>query len=186
MAHAATNSSRTFFALRLLLGAAEAGFVPTSFYYMSTLYPKEYLGFRGGLFTGMYSVAASFAGLIATGVLSINTPQIKGWQALYLLEGGLTVVMGFISLFILPATADTAWFLTPTERIHASQRMNADIGQEPDHVEPTSLTKRDIVDAVRDWRKLAIIVCNIFVVLPVTAFTTFLPLIVKGELSCCV
>jgi MFS family permease len=183
MAHAATKSTASFLALRLLLGAAEAGFVPTSFYYMSTLYPKEYLGFRAGMFTGMYSVSAAFSGLIATGVLKINSPTMKGWQVLFILEGGLTVLMAFVTLLVLPGSASTAWFLSGPEREHASRRLNADIGEDGDHEETNELTRRDIIDAFKDWRKLLVIVCNIFVVLPVTAFTTFLPLITKGTFS---
>jgi len=179
MAHAATKSRATFFALRLLLGAAEAGFVPTSFYYMSTLYPKEYLGFRAGMFTGMYSVSAAFAGIIAAGVLKINSSTMRGWQVLFLLEGGLTVLMAFVTISILPLSPGTAWFLSGPEREHASRRLNADVGKELDHVETTYLTRRDIFNALKDWRKLLTIVSNIFVVLPVTAFTTFLPLITK-------
>jgi MFS family permease len=183
MAHAATSNRPMFLALRLLLGAAEAGFVPTSFYYMSTLYPKEYLGFRAGMFTGMYSVSAAFSGLIATGVLKIETNTLKGWQVLFLLEGGLTVLMAFVTLAILPLSPGTAWFLSAPEREHASRRLNADSGEELDHVETTNLTRHDIFNAFKDWRKLVIILFNIFVVLPVTAFTTFLPLITKGKLA---
>ncbi|KAF2673481.1 MFS general substrate transporter [Microthyrium microscopicum] len=180
MAHAATRKESTFQALRLLLGAAEAGFVPTSFYYLSTIYPKEYLGFRSGMFTGMYAVAGAFSGLVATGVLKLHSGAIRNWQILFLLEGGLTVLMAFVSLVSLPGRVETAWFLSPAERAHASRRINVDVGQDLDHVESTSLTKQDIVDAFRDWRKLAIVACNIFIVLPVTAFTTFLPVMTKG------
>lgn len=64
-AHAGVKGRGTLIALRLLLGAAEAGFVPTTFYFLSTIYPKYFLGFRLGLFSGMYSIAGAFAGLIA-------------------------------------------------------------------------------------------------------------------------
>lgn len=66
MAHAAIKGRGALIALRLLLGAAEAGFVPSVFvslllflgravlilvkFYLSTWYPKYDLGFRLGLF----------------------------------------------------------------------------------------------------------------------------------------
>jgi len=53
MAHAGVKSRGTLIALRLLLGAAEAGFVPTTFYYLSTVYPKYSLGTRLGLFSSV-------------------------------------------------------------------------------------------------------------------------------------
>ncbi|KAF2401562.1 MFS general substrate transporter [Trichodelitschia bisporula] len=181
VAHAGIRNRGTLIALRLLLGAAESGFTPTSFYYMSTLYPKEYLGFRTGMFTGMYSVAAAFSGLIAFGTLQIDSSRLHGWQVLFVLEGSLTIVFAVVSFLMLPRNTSTAWYLSQREREHAARRMHLDVGtEEAGSHSSTSLTMGNIVDAVKDWKKLLIVVCNIFVVLPVTAFTTFLPLIVQG------
>jgi MFS family permease len=182
MCHAAIRSSGTLIALRLLIGAAEAGFTQIGTYYMSTLYPKYAVGFRVGLFTGMYSVAGAFAGLLAYGLLKIDTPQIRGWQVVFLFEGGVTVLLGTISFFVLPRSLATAWFLTPEERAHAVHRMEIDLAgtQEEADVTSTAVTKRDVIDVAKDWKKLLTVVCNITTVLPVTAFTTFLPLIVQG------
>jgi len=40
----------------------------------------------------------------------------------------------------------------------------------------------DIRDVLTDWKKLFTVVFNILATLPVSAFGTFLPLIVKGML----
>jgi MFS family permease len=181
MCHAAINSTTSFYALRILLGVAESGFTQTSFYYLSSLYPKEYLGLRMGFFAGMYAMANAFAGLIATGVLSIKSGRLHNWQILYLLEGGLTISLGFLTYYILPASPAKAWMLSESERFHAVDRMNIDVGADLGHTEGTDLTKRDVVDGLRDWRKLVIIISNIVLTLPVAAFSTFLPLIVKGK-----
>lgn len=42
------------------------------------------------------------------------------------------------------------------------------------------VTRCDVLDAVKDWKKLLTIVFNILATLPVAAFSTFMPLIVKG------
>ena len=65
MCHAAIRGSGTLIALRLLIGAAEAGFTQIGMFYLSTLYPKYDVGIRMGMFTGMYSVAGAFAGVLA-------------------------------------------------------------------------------------------------------------------------
>ncbi|KAK8128980.1 transporter [Apiospora sp. TS-2023a] len=182
MCHAAIRSSGTLIALRLLIGAAEAGFTQIGNYYMSTVYPKAELAWRVGLFSGMYSIAGAFSGLIAYGLLHIETPHIHGWQAVFLLEGGFTVLLGILTLFVLPRRLGTAWFLTEPERAHALYRMEVDLAgtQEEAEVNGTMVTRRDIVDVLTDWKKLGIVLCNVTSVLPVTAFTTFLPLVVKG------
>lgn len=182
MAHAGVRGSGSLIALRLLIGAAEAGFTQIGMYYLSTLYPKYSVGFRAGMFTGMYSVAGAFAGLIAYGLLQIERGPVHGWQVVFLLEGGVTVVLGFLSFFVFPRNLATAWFLTPEERQHAVLRMEIDLAgtQEEADGNSTSVSRRDILDVAKDWKKLLIVIFNITSVLPVTAFTTFLPLVVQG------
>lgn len=182
MCHAAIRGSGTLIALRLLIGAAEAGFTQIGMFYMSTLYPKYDVGFRMGMFTGMYSVAGAFAGVLAYGLLKAGTATLHGWQVLFLVEGGITVFLGIISFFLLPKSLSGAWFLNAEERAHAIRRMELDLAgaQEEGDIDSTSVTRRDIIDVAKDWKKLLTVLCNITTVLPVTAFTTFLPLVVQG------
>ncbi|KAL4812285.1 major facilitator superfamily domain-containing protein [Aspergillus spinulosporus] len=181
IAHVGINSTSTFLALRLLLGVGESGFTPTAYYYMSLFYPKFSLGFRMGLFSGMYSVAGAFAGLLAYGLLHLESPVLHGWQTVFLFEGALTVFVAILGLLILPVSPGKAWFLTPEERAHAMKRMERDNAQAREAAEDESkITARDVMDVLKDWKKLLIVVFNILSVLPVTAFTTFLPLIVEG------
>ncbi|KAL2138423.1 hypothetical protein VTI28DRAFT_6787 [Corynascus sepedonium] len=188
MGHAGIRSPAHLIALRLLLGAAEAGFTQTAFYYMSLAYPKFSLGLRMGLFSGVYSVAGAFAGLIAYGLLRVGAEEgsegVRGWQVVFLVEGGLTVLIAVVAFLVLPAKVDTAWFLSDAERGHAARRMERDLAGAQEEVEfgqrENRIAMRDIVDVLKDWKKMLIIICNITAVLPVTAFTTFLPLIVEG------
>lgn len=46
--------------------------------------------------------------------------------------------------------------------------------------ETRMISIRDIKDVMTDWKKLITVVFNILATLPVSAFGTFLPLIVKG------
>jgi len=168
MGHAGISSSSHLVALRLLLGAAEAGFTQTSFYYMSLMYPKFSLGLRMGLFSGMYSVAGAFAGLIAYGLMKVESDKLHGWQIVFLVEGGFTLFIGALGFFVLPSDISTAWFLNEKERAHAVARMSRDLagGQEIELDGQSRWTelKKDLWDVVRDWKKLLSIVCNIFAV----------------------
>lgn len=169
MAHAAIRSSSTLIALRLLLGAAESGFTQTSFYYMSLMYPKYSLGLRLGLFSGMYSVAGAFAGLLAYGLLHIESSRVHGWQVVFLFEGGLTVLTAAVAFLVLPADVATARFLNDRERAHAAARMERDLADAQEATESgqggNSITVRDILDVLKDWKKLLTIVFNILAVL---------------------
>ncbi|KAL4801819.1 major facilitator superfamily domain-containing protein [Aspergillus unguis] len=181
IAHIGVRSSGTFLAVRLLLGVGEAGFTPICYYYMSLFYPKFSLGFRMGLFSGMYSVAGAFAGVLAYGLLHLESSVLRGWQTVFLFEGTLTVFLAIVGLFVLPISPGTAWFFTAEEKAHARKRMEVDDIHAGDASESDSrITLRDVTTVLKDWKKLLIIVFNILSVLPVTAFTTFLPLIVEG------
>jgi predicted MFS family arabinose efflux permease len=61
--------------------------------------------------------------------------------------------------------------------------MEADVAgasQEGARNKTGAVTRRDVRDAVTDWRKIITIVFNILATLPVSAFGYFMPLIVKG------
>jgi MFS family permease len=204
MAHAGIKGSGGLIGLRVLIGAAEAGFTQIGMYYMSTLYPKAMFGLRAGLFTGkndssswwfmfccddantravgMYSIAGAFAGLIAYGLLQAKTSHLHGWQVVFLVEGGLTIFIGILSYFVLPGKLANAWFLTEEERLHAVRRMERDLAGTHEVADSNQgmVTRRDMLDVLKDWKKLCTVLCNITAVLPVTAFTTFLPLVVAG------
>ena len=51
--------------------------------------------------------------------------NLAGWRWIFILEGIFTVLCGAVALFILPNSADRAWFLTHTERRVAVERLEA-------------------------------------------------------------
>jgi predicted MFS family arabinose efflux permease len=62
-------------------------------------------------------------------------------------------------------------------------RMEADVvgaSKEGVHKKTGTVTRRDVRDAVTDWKKVVTIVFNVLATLPVSAFGYFMPLIVKG------
>lgn len=184
MGMAGMKNRDTLIALRLLLGSFEAGFVPCVFYYLGTLYPHYMLGLRFGLFAGTFQIAGAFSGLFAYGIFKIKSPLYKDWQLLFLIEGGATLLMAMITFLVLPAKLGTAWFLRPEERAHAERRMHIDnpsVDQDGSPIEDDNkVTKQHVLDAFSDWRTLLVICCNIASVLPVSVFSVFMPLIVKG------
>jgi hypothetical protein len=68
--------------------------------------------------------------------------------------------------------------LSEDERAHAVYRLQADVDEE--FHDDGRFSKRDVIDAVTDWRKLLTVTFNILATLPVQAFATFMPLIVRG------
>ncbi|TID25989.1 Rhamnogalacturonate lyase [Venturia nashicola] len=142
------------------------------------------LGFRLGLFAGMFQIAGAFSGLFAYGIFKINSSRFKDWQLLFLIEVGATLFMAIVSFIVLPRRLDTAWFLTPEQRAHAERRIQIDCPTVDRDGNPVGddhkVTKQNVLDAFSDWRILLVICCNIASVLPVSVFSVFMPLIVRG------
>ena len=89
-------SPMSFYVIRFLLGAAEAGFFPGIILYLTYWYPAE----RRGRATSLFMTAIAFAGIIG-GPLSgwilksmNGTNGWAGWQWLFLLEGLPSIALG--------------------------------------------------------------------------------------------
>jgi predicted MFS family arabinose efflux permease len=96
--------------IRLLLGACEAGFFAGTVFYFTLFYKRGEIGFRLAIFFGSALLAAAFSGLISYGVFQIESANIQGWMWLFIIEGGLTVIVGIAAYWWLPASPATAWF----------------------------------------------------------------------------
>lgn len=99
-------------ALRLLIGAFEAGFFAGVIYYLTIFYTRRELAFRFSLFITASILAAAFTGLIAYAVFQIKGGPLEGWQYLFLIEGGATFLIGAASIFWLPKSPSTCRWLS--------------------------------------------------------------------------
>ncbi|KZT64125.1 MFS general substrate transporter [Daedalea quercina L-15889] len=111
--------------LRVILGIGEAGYYAGMVYYLSFWYKRSELAMRISIcMTGTYPGAIS--GLIAFGLLRVQTPVLKGWQFLFLIEAIPTIIMALLLLLFLPSFPFTASFLTPRQKAIAQARLNRD------------------------------------------------------------
>lgn len=56
----------------------------------------------------------------------------------------------------------------------------AGASEEGAHGKTAPITRRDVLDAITDYKKLLTVVFNVLATLPVSAFSYFMPLVVKG------
>jgi len=77
---------------------------------------------------------------------------------------------------LLPKGPSTAKFLTKQERLYAARRMEIDSALN----EESKITRRDIIEACKDWKLWYVLIFNILASVPPQAFGVFLPLVVKG------
>jgi ACS family tartrate transporter-like MFS transporter len=111
------DGAASFYVLRFLLGAAEAGFFPGIILFLTWWFPERERTPALGLFLTAVSVAYVFGGPISGGLLELdNVAGLDGWQWLFLLEGLPAVALGFLTLRFLDERPDDAAWLEPDER----------------------------------------------------------------------
>ena len=106
-----------FYALRFLLGVAEAGFFPGVIFYLVCWFPAAYRARLMALFTVGIPlstvIGAPLSGLFLsmTGILGL-----PGWQWMFILEGLPAVILGCVIFLVLPDHPRDAKWLSPAQR----------------------------------------------------------------------
>ena len=94
-----------FYITRALIGACEGGFIPGTILFATYFYTSRELSTRLAFFWSTLNVARVISALLAAAILEMRGVDGKsGWFWLFLLEGLLTFLIGFISYFYLPTS----------------------------------------------------------------------------------
>ena len=117
-----------FYAVRLLLGASEAGFLPGILLYLTYWYPA---GHRGRI-TALFLTALPFAGIVGSplsGWILHSMTGLNGlrpWQWMFLLEGIPSAAMGLIAHLYLKDSPEHAHWLDSHEKDVIRRNIEAD------------------------------------------------------------
>jgi ACS family tartrate transporter-like MFS transporter len=107
----------TFYVLRFLLGAAEAGFFPGVIYYLSLWYPAAQRARAIAAFMAAIPVSGLIGGPLSGALLGLNgVSGLAGWQWLFLAEGLPAIVLGVIVLVYLTDRPEAVRWLTPAQQ----------------------------------------------------------------------
>jgi ACS family tartrate transporter-like MFS transporter len=99
------------YALRFLLGLAEAGFAPGVVYLCSRWMPKRYRAAAIGMTMLAVPVSVVFGGPLSGWLMSIQNPLgLSGWRWMFLAEGILTIAFAlFAWKMFVDGPADARW-----------------------------------------------------------------------------
>ena len=126
--------SRSFYALRLLLGAAEAGFFPGVILYLTYWFPNQARAKVFGLFYFGAPLALIFGGPISGLLLQMNpVGSLKNWQWMFLVEGSLAVGVGLWTYKYLDNRPADATWLSTTEKRALEEALLHEKGQQDPH-----------------------------------------------------
>lgn len=128
---ATVQSQSTYYVLRFLLGAIEAGLWPGMAFVMSRFYKRSETGARMGLYFLSGGLASMFSAFFSYAFQLIDSQHdLFGFQWLFLVFGVITVASGIITFVILPSTPyEKMGWLTEEEMQVQRHRMMRDANE---------------------------------------------------------
>ena len=171
MATAFVTGPVSFFILRFLLGACEAGFFPGMILYLTYWFPAATRGQFNALFLSAI-VIANIIGAPTSGFI-LQTAHgwggLHGWQWLFLIEGLPSCVLAFVALWYLPSKpADAKWLCAEEKQLVAVAIARDD------------LPHRDLRTGLSDIRIWLLALADFGIIVALYGIGLWLPQIVKA------
>ncbi len=137
---------KSFIAIRLLLGIAEAGFAPGVIYFLAAWFPAEYRTRAIALFGLGIPLSSVVGGPICGTLLQLSgVAGLAGWQWLFVVVSMPCVVIGILILLMLADSPNTAAWLTLEERDAAMAALAAETHEAP------TMSLTEALSDVRVW-----------------------------------
>jgi D-galactonate transporter len=114
----------SFYLLRVLLGAAEAGFFPGIIFYLTLWFPTEYRARIVGYFMAAIPLSTVIGAPISGALLYLNGGLgLAGWQWLFIAEAVPAIILaGVVFFYLTDRPAEAAW-LAADERAWLTERL---------------------------------------------------------------
>jgi MFS transporter, ACS family, tartrate transporter len=129
------HSAASFYIVRFLLGVAEAGLFPGVIYFLTQWVPSSQRARLIGLFMTAIPISTALSGPISSAILTLDgTHGLAGWQWLFLLETIPSLVLGFVTLVMLPNTPAEATWLATHEKTWLIDTLTAEASVRQQHL----------------------------------------------------
>jgi len=110
---AVVTGPRSFYVMRLLLGAAEAGFFPGVILYLTYWFPAEYRARSSVGSLSRFRSRVSWVADLGSASGSQWMARLRGWQWMFIMEGAPAVLLGLACLVLLnDRPSDAKWLDT--------------------------------------------------------------------------
>jgi D-galactonate transporter len=114
----------SFYLLRVLLGAAEAGFFPGIIFYLTLWFPAEYRARIVGYFMAAIPLSTVIGAPISGVLLYLHGGLgFAGWQWLFIIEAVPAIILAGVVFFYLTDRPSDAQWLEPGERSWLAERL---------------------------------------------------------------
>ncbi len=169
------GNEHTFYLVRVLLGAAEAGFFPGIIFYLTLWFPAQYRARIVGYFMAAIPLSTVIGAPISGLLLYLHGGLgLAGWQWLFILEAAPAIILaGVVFFYLTDWPADAAW-LAPDERTWLAGRLELEQRQRQ------AVRDYSVRQSLVDPRVLGLSLVYFGAVATNYGLSFFLPQIVKG------
>nr|WP_260406872.1 MFS transporter [Pseudomonas cichorii] len=175
MAMAFVRGETSFYVLRFILGAAEAGFFPGIIYYFTQWLPSSERGKTMAVFLSGSAIASVISGPVSGALLHITGLGLHGWQWMFLIEGFASVLLcGFVWFWLQSHPSEAKWLSDEEKSV-----LIAAIAQEQREREAVQVARPSMLRLLAD-RQIALF-CFIYFSIALTIYgaTFWLPSMIK-------
>jgi D-galactonate transporter len=122
------QGAASFYAVRFLLGVAEAGFFPGMILYLSYWFPARERAKAVGFFMSAIAISYAIGAPISGGIMSVfgGVAGLSDWQWLFLIEAIPAVLAGIFVLFYLDDGPEDATWLEDDEKRWLARRLEGE------------------------------------------------------------
>ena len=174
-AMAAVQGETSFYIIRFLLGAAEAGFFPAVILYLTYWFPAAQRVAVLGLFILAQPLANALGAPVSGLLLRMEGIWgLHGWQWMYIIEGLPAILMGVVVLFLITDRPKDAMWLEPEERRWLQDTMDAEDAAK------SAGGSHSFMDGLKDPRALIYAALYFGLVMGIYGLSLWLPSIVKA------
>lgn len=176
-----------FLLTRVLLGVLEGGFIPDIVLWLSYFYTSKELPVRLSFFWSAMTITQIVASLLAFGILHLGgTWGWAGWRWLFFLEGGYSLLIGFIAFFNMPPSPvetrswyrPEGWFTHREEKIVVNRVLRDDPSKGDMH-------NREAIDLKLLWQSLMdfdiwpLYLIGLISYIPTSTISSYLTIVLK-------
>ena len=176
-----------FYVTRAFIGLCEGGFIPGTVLFATYFYTSRELSVRLTAFWSTLNIARIISALLAAAILNMRGVSGKpGWFWLFIIEGLLTFIVGFLSYFYLPHSPVRTkggfwvkpWFTEREEVIMINRLLRDDPAKGLTAIKEPA-TWKDIKETWKDSSMWGLYFVGLVAYIPATPITGYLNLTLK-------
>lgn len=163
--------------LKLLLRAAESGYIPGIMFLLSKVYKPQEFSFRVSILLTMATLSGLLSGPLTYAMSYFDGKNgMHDWQYLFIFEGVPTILLSGVSYFFLFDDLQKVKWLSVDQKLLQASRM------ENHHIESNSPISWNTLKIVLvDWKTWAFAIVFLLNSINVTSLTVFSPVLINSN-----